>query len=319
MAGLFVNIMDSFFFISLGITFVLIFLIVFHFKQRINFLEKKCESLTDMCNSIIKELGVVKNICISNMSSNIVSGKTTMPTYSFAPPVPNVRTVFSGIVGGNNTPFNKIKVEDIDEEDEEEDDDDNDEDQEEGNDEDQDEEDDEDQDEEDEEENIEYTIIDNNNDDSVVEEQQVDDLQQVDELQVDELQVNELPIEELPIEELPINELPIDELPIDELPIDELQVDDLQDHNKQISDENLQVDELNIDVLPSTDTKVINIDFSENLASEVETPITTTKVDNEKAYAKMKVESLRSLVLARGLSEDPSKIKRAELIKLLLQ
>jgi len=313
MAGLFVNIMDSFFFISLGITFVLIFLIVFHFKQRINFLEKKCESLTDMCNSIIKELGVVKNICISNMSSNIVSGKTTMPTYSFAPPVPNVRTVFSGIVGGNNTPFNKIKVEDIEEEDEEEDDDDNDdndEDQEEGDGEDQDEGNNEDEeDEEEDEENIEYTIIDNNNDDSVVEEQQVDELP-IDELQVDDLQVDELQVDELQDDELQVNDLQVDELPIDEL----------QDHNKQVSDENLQVDELNIDVLPSsTDTKVINIDFSENLASEVETPVTTTKVDNEKAYAKMKVESLRSLVLARGLSEDPSKIKRAELIKLLLQ
>ena len=47
---------ESFFFLSLGITFILIFLMVFHFKQRIEKLERNNTDLSDLCNRIMKEV-----------------------------------------------------------------------------------------------------------------------------------------------------------------------------------------------------------------------------------------------------------------------
>jgi hypothetical protein len=56
------QLIDSFFFISLGITFVLLFLMAFHFKNRVSVLEKKNDALTEMCNTIVHEIHVVKQM-----------------------------------------------------------------------------------------------------------------------------------------------------------------------------------------------------------------------------------------------------------------
>lgn len=58
---------ESFFLLSLGITFIMIFLMVFHFKQRIEKLERKNNDLSDLTNTIIKE---VKNLHILQSSFN---------------------------------------------------------------------------------------------------------------------------------------------------------------------------------------------------------------------------------------------------------
>ena len=47
------NYIDTFFFISLGITFVLILLLVFHFKQQIVSLEHKNDKINKISNNII--------------------------------------------------------------------------------------------------------------------------------------------------------------------------------------------------------------------------------------------------------------------------
>lgn len=60
------NYIDTFFFISLGITFILILLLVFHFKQRISELEDKSETMFQIINDIVKELTSVKSSCCSN-------------------------------------------------------------------------------------------------------------------------------------------------------------------------------------------------------------------------------------------------------------
>lgn len=60
------QLVDSFFFISLGITFVLLFLMAFHFKNRVSTLEKKYDTLSDMCKTIVSEIGQVKNM-VSNV------------------------------------------------------------------------------------------------------------------------------------------------------------------------------------------------------------------------------------------------------------
>jgi len=55
--------MESFFFISLGITFLLIIMLVYHFKQRIIALEHKHDTMFEIVNNIVKQL--------RNMQTNI--------------------------------------------------------------------------------------------------------------------------------------------------------------------------------------------------------------------------------------------------------
>lgn len=57
------NFMESFFFISLGITFLLIIMLVYHFKQRIIALEHKHDTMFEIVNNIVKQL--------RNMQTNI--------------------------------------------------------------------------------------------------------------------------------------------------------------------------------------------------------------------------------------------------------
>ena len=55
------NFIETFFFISLGITFVLISLLVYHFRQRIIVLESKNDTMFEIINNIVKELTNVRN------------------------------------------------------------------------------------------------------------------------------------------------------------------------------------------------------------------------------------------------------------------
>jgi len=50
------NFMESFFFISLGITFLLIIMLVYHFKQRIMALEHKHDTMFEIVNNVVKQL-----------------------------------------------------------------------------------------------------------------------------------------------------------------------------------------------------------------------------------------------------------------------
>ena len=58
--GLF-NFIETFFFISLGVTFVLILLLVYHFKQRMSALEQKHDTMFEIVNNVVKELNTMRN------------------------------------------------------------------------------------------------------------------------------------------------------------------------------------------------------------------------------------------------------------------
>ena len=53
--GLF-SFVETFFFVSLGITFILILLLIYHFRQRFVALEQKCDTMFDLINNIVTEL-----------------------------------------------------------------------------------------------------------------------------------------------------------------------------------------------------------------------------------------------------------------------
>ena len=59
------NYIDTFFFISLGITFVFILLIVYHFKQQIKSLEQKNDTMFEIINNIVKEITNIRNVMVS--------------------------------------------------------------------------------------------------------------------------------------------------------------------------------------------------------------------------------------------------------------
>lgn len=55
------NVIETLFYLSLAITFFLMILLVYHFKQRITFLEQKNETMFEIINTIVKELNNIKN------------------------------------------------------------------------------------------------------------------------------------------------------------------------------------------------------------------------------------------------------------------
>ena len=65
------NYIDTFFFISLGITFILILLLVFHFKQRITHLENKNDAMFEIINNIVKELSNIKSVIMQPVHTHI--------------------------------------------------------------------------------------------------------------------------------------------------------------------------------------------------------------------------------------------------------
>lgn len=61
------NFMETFFFISLGITFILILLLVYHFKQRLVTVERKTDTMVDIMNNMVKEMTVIKTVAYSQI------------------------------------------------------------------------------------------------------------------------------------------------------------------------------------------------------------------------------------------------------------
>lgn len=79
---------ESIFYLSLGIIIILIFLIVFHFKQRIESLEKKGFLYTEMYNNLMKEVNIIKTMVYSpptiQQKQNILfSTESIPPTTSY--------------------------------------------------------------------------------------------------------------------------------------------------------------------------------------------------------------------------------------------
>ena len=54
------SMIESFFFLSLGITFILIILLIYHFKQRITTIEQKSDTMFDIVQNMAKELNSMK-------------------------------------------------------------------------------------------------------------------------------------------------------------------------------------------------------------------------------------------------------------------
>ena len=246
----FFNFIETFFFLSLGITFVLILLLVYHFKQRLTTLENKCDTVYEIITNLVKEVTNIRQVQIQQLSNSFVSN-TIVPSF-------------------HNTEVNgRIKVSDEDFEASEDDEDEDDED---------DEDDDEDDDEED--------------DDSQASDDDMPPL---------------ITIEE-PITNSTIKVINVDIGDIIESDILETEVES----------ENLDNEDNKLDPIELEEEEQIHVEkLDESPAlenSETESEIKETARD---VYSKMSVSELKALVITKGLSSDPSKKKKNELLKML--
>ena len=85
--------METFFFISLGITFVLIIMLVYHFKQRIIALEQKHDTMFDIVNNIVKQLRTMQTNIQHLGENQIPITQTYVPYFSANTQIDNGATL----------------------------------------------------------------------------------------------------------------------------------------------------------------------------------------------------------------------------------
>lgn len=79
------NYIENFFYISLAITFILILLLVYHFKQRLVSLENKSDTMFEIINNIVKELSLLKSVVINIETHNKAPMYKEEPIYNVEP------------------------------------------------------------------------------------------------------------------------------------------------------------------------------------------------------------------------------------------
>ena len=66
------SLLESFLFLFLGISFILVLLMVYHFKKRLDVMEKKNETLGDICKTMVRQIEQIKNeIVVPEGSSKV--------------------------------------------------------------------------------------------------------------------------------------------------------------------------------------------------------------------------------------------------------
>ena len=246
--GLF-SFVETFFFVSLGITFILILLLVYHFRQRFISLEQKCDTMFELINNIVTELN-------SERRSTHGFGVTSPPVLFYPEPDGNA------VLGGQAAKTEHLT--DMDDSDEE------------G----------EDSDEEGEDSDDEYSDSDEDEDSEDEREHAHIHIAPIDEMDNNSVKVILLD----QVEEL--TELPVDEM-------DDSDSDDNDQPIDLVASEPIVVEKLDVQHLEQVPAE----SHAEKTANEV--------------YNKMSLQALKTLAITKGLSSDPSKMKKAELIKLL--
>uniref|UniRef100_A0A6C0HBG0 Rho termination factor N-terminal domain-containing protein n=1 Tax=viral metagenome TaxID=1070528 RepID=A0A6C0HBG0_9ZZZZ len=266
--GLF-NYIDTFFFISLGITFILILLLVFHFKQQIASLEHKNDTMFEIINNIVKELNFMKSGYLVNSSQYHCQAlqEHNDDTIMFQQHPFQSKQNFE----------NKIVVSDDDSEDEQDSDDDSEDDQ----------------------------HSDDDDTDSEDEEDSEDDQHSDDEVVV--VNHNENDVNEIKVINIELG--------------DNIEINDIEN---DIENENDAEEEEPIQEHFENDTSIVVTKLeSEHLESSENTDLVINTTTGFKAtkdyYARMTLNELKTMAVTKGLVSDASKMKKIQLIQLLLE
>jgi hypothetical protein len=312
----FFNFIETFFFISLGISFLLILLIIYHFKQRIGLLEQKCDTMFEIINNIVKEMNTIKNNqIICNQYNNLSKDKGCFSKPLFCNPTtmtPNNHNqsqshneredVKITEMKNNENDNNNINISIVSQKNEidvnyinDDDDDDNDDDDDDNDDDDDD---------------------DDNDDDYDDDDDDEDDDDEDDKDDGDDKQKNMIYSEEHTNEYLnqEINNIKLINIVNNKDAIEEHieniienMIDNINEPNDIINNTSI----LQIEKIESTEDDNIenndNFHQNETLKDEI----------SKEVYQKMNIQKLKTLVISKGLCSDPSKMKKQELIKLL--
>ena len=272
--------LESFFILSLGITFVLVLFLVYHFKQRLTLLENKCDTTFEIINNVVSELGNIRG-------AFRLAGGAPMPVQ--APP--RQENIANAKINVN------ISDDEHDVSDYDEDDDDSDEDSDGDDDDDGDDGDDDGDDESDE------SDDDGDNDDVA------HDVAESGEDNVEEVAGNASNNDSNTVRIINLDnqqEFDIIET-VEELNVEPSNRDDqAEDDSSHI--ENMEEIQLHVEKLPTGER---HLDDSSITSSVAESK------NNSHVYKKMTLPVLKAYVIEKGLASDPSKMKKQELIQLI--
>ena len=270
------NMLESVFFVTLGISCVLLMLLIYHFKQRLTKLEQSSETMFELLNNIVSELSGIKQTVINEQNPNAAGYSMMMhPTHKIPVTLSDNESEENSLPELiENIQITKNNDEGDESEDESEEEDDSDDESEE-----------EEDDSDDESEHNETHNENESENKSITEEQS-----------------GEVKVVTVDIDNSISNDVSSD---IDNVPED-LTTDSLDEPEVQpVEIDTEKIEEVHVNKLDITD------DLEETASQQ------TTTSNSVDVYKKMNVPSLKSLVIEKGLSSDPSKMKKNELIALL--
>jgi len=267
--GLF-NFMETFFFISLGITFVLILLLVYHFKQRMTVIEEKNDTMFQIINNVVKEMGSMKQH-LFRISALAAASSMSVPDLGISQ-----EPVF--VPAPQQTSVTDHYDEDEDEDDEDD-----------------------------------YTSDEEDDDDDDDDESNPKIVVSDDEDEI-ELDVITKPNDDfIPISEsIEVPHDPVEVPPlelIENIPPLELVHDDV-DNEKQEQEQEQEEQQQEDDLVPIESEAVTDVAIdAEPLAKDS---------NLSEQYKKLSLSALKSLAISKGVTTDMSKMKKQQVIQLLL-
>ena len=243
------SVLESFFFLCLAVSFILILLMVYHFKKRVDALERNNETLVDICKNVVQELDHLKNAQSSFGLPKEMSPHTSSTYYPSTLPfvdsdmLKNIM-MSDGILGGSTVHESPLDMQ-------------------------------------------------------VLENSELDEVESCH--SDDSPAVQELSDDSIAVEELVVDSIIADDNT--EKTVDALDTFEIEKNNDKEKDM--------IQVTKLEETEPIDDTVSEFSEMDVERR-------NKSSLQKMNVQMLRAMVIREGLCTDPSKMKKNELIQLVL-
>jgi len=299
----FLNFIETFFILSLGITFILILLLVYHFKQRIVSIEQKNETMFEIVNNIVSEINILRNninglkLVPMQMNKHIDMSFTNENTIKLSETFQqnNEHDILLQFDNEYDTPINQYddNESDDDDDDNESDDDDNDDDNESDDDDD-----------------------DNDNGDDDKNNQENDDNDII--INQDSEVIQESPIKIISINpDTQIEDNTITRPIVDISSSSPVVFLSLDSNNIPIIDPSSIDNNRNIMVNLEKDlNNLTNIDEFHTI-HQTDESIDIVQHSHKDVYKKMNLQTLKTTVILKGLCSDPSKMKKADLLKLL--
>jgi len=286
--------LESFSILSLGITFVLVLFLVYHFKQRLAILENKCDTTFEIINNVVSELSNIRG------AFRVGGAPTQMPAQVHAPPVRPENAKINVAISDDEHDVSDYDEEDSSDEESGDEDDEDGDDEESSDDDDDDDEESSDDDnngvhdvnesgEDDDDNDVVHDVNESGEDEAIVTSVSNDDSNTVRIINLDNQQDFDI-IET--VEDLHAENGNRDD-----------QADDDGSHI-----ENMEEIELHVEKLPTGER---HLDDSSIASSVAESK------NNSHIYKKMTLPVLKAYVIEKGLASDPSKMKKQDLIHLI--